>query len=198
MAYSNEAPWDPDQKHIEYTASYWAARTARSCRLTHEDQEDLKQELRLYLLEHMRLFDAERASRRTFIARIAANKALNLIKERNAKMRHPNQVKFSLDDPLDPEDGDSGTYGDVVAADGVVGGRPDAGSECERKVLLRIELEAALKVLPPELRGLCTLLGEGIPMQEIAGRQGVHRDTVDRRRAKVRKILRARGLGPRE
>lgn len=195
MAYSHENPWDPDQKYIESTVEFLGRKAARSCELNREDRQDFEQELQQHLLDRLRLFDAERASRRTFIARIAANKALNMIEHRHAKMRNPNQV-VSLDDPLDPSDVDSGTYGDVLAADRVVGGRPDSGSECERKVLLRIELETALNDLPPELRALCDLIGEGESVTEMAQRLGIHRDTVDRRRAKIREILRARGLGP--
>lgn len=197
MAYSHEAPWDPEQKYIESTVKVWGRKIAGSCELDSEDRRDSEQELRQHLLGQLCLFDAERASRRTFIARVAENKALNMIKHRQAKMRNPNKV-VSLDDPLDPTDVDSGTYGDVVGVGGVVRGKPDSFWKCEREILMWIDIKAVLKDLPPELQELCRLLGEGSPVQEIARRQGIHRDTVDRRRAKVRKILRARGLGPKE
>lgn len=198
MGHSQGAPWDPEQEYIQSTVGYWARVVARRHRLTRQDKEDFKQDLLLDLLRRLRLFDARRASRRTFISRVAAHRAVTLIEHRYAQVRDPRMVALSLDEPLDWADGDPGTYADVVDTDGVVGSRPDAGSECQRKILLRIELEAALKDLPPELQELCVLLGEGRPVQEIARRQGLHRDTVDRHRAKVRKILRGRGLGPKE
>lgn len=197
MAYSHEALWDPEQKYIESTVKIWGRKIARSCELDSEDRRDSEQELRQHLFDRLRLFDAERASRRTFIARVAENKALNMIKHRQAKMRNPNKV-VSLDDPQDPSDADSRTYSEVIGAGGVVTGRQDAIWECERKILLRIDLETDLNSLPPELRELCELLGEGIPVQEIARRQGICRDTVHQRGGKIRKILRGRGWGPKD
>ena len=79
MAYSHEALWDPEQKYIESTVKIWGRKIARSCELDSEDRRDSEQELRQHLFDRLRLFDAERASRRTFIARVAENKALNMI-----------------------------------------------------------------------------------------------------------------------
>lgn len=198
MAYPHEAPWDPDQKYIESTVAFWAHEMAGRYRLTREDQEDFKQEMRLDLHERLRLYDASRASRRTFISRIAQHKAQSLIKHRNAQLRNPKMVKFSLDEPLDSRDADSNTYGDVVDANGVVGGRPDAGAEFERKVLTRMDLRVVLRGLSSELRAHCELIEADLPQGEIARRLGIHRDTENRRRAKIREILRSRGLEPRK
>lgn len=196
MAYSREAPWDPDQKYIESTAAFWAHEMAGRHRLTREDQEDFKQDLRLDLHERLGHYDAKLASRRTFISRIASHKAHSLIKHRNAQLRDPRMIKFSLDEPLDPKNADSCTYGEVVDANGVVGGRPDAGAEFERKILTRIDLQNVVHGLAPELREHYDLIEADRPRGEIARRLGIHRDTENRRRAKIREILRARGLGP--
>lgn len=198
MAHSPRIPWDEDEKYITKAVNYWARIAARRLRAASLDREDITQDLLLDLLRRLSAYDSRRSARRTFISRIVKNRALSLVGHHEAKMRDANKEKFSLDDTPDPEDADSTTYGELVGHGGIATCTDGRYRDGERVVALRIDLATAMDGLSPDLRRLAEMIAEGESVQEIARRLGIHRDTVDRRRAKIREIIGKRGLGPQE
>ena len=66
---------------------------------TESDREDLEQELRTDLLLRLPKYDAERASRKTYIARLVDHKVATIIEARRAAKRDWRRV-CSLDEEL--------------------------------------------------------------------------------------------------
>ena len=72
---------------------------------TASDREDLEQEMMTDLFQRLPRFDPKRAGRNTFIARVVEHKIATLIEARKAGMRDYRRCTWSLNDPLEDEDG---------------------------------------------------------------------------------------------
>lgn len=198
MAHSQQVPWDEDEEYITKTVGYWACATARRLRAVSLDGDDITQDLLLDLLQRLSAYDSRRSARRTFVSRIVKNRALSLIEHHEAQMRDASQEKFSLDDTLDSDDADAITFGELIGPGGIATCTDGRYRDGERLMALRIDLATAIVELPPDLRRLAEVLADGESVQEMARQLGIHRDTLDRRRSKIREILRSRGLEPKK
>lgn len=143
-----------------------------------QEASDLVQEVLLRVMSRIRQYDPRRATLRTFVARIAESALLDEARRRSAAKRNPFRESFSLDGRFRGQ-GDSANRGtpDVKDSD---------ARESERLRDLKIDLAEALSALPADLRQLAEDLREWTPA-EAAERAGVHRGTVHRRLASIRR-----------
>ncbi len=147
---------------------------ARARRMGFKEHEipDLQQDIVLCLLE--REFDETRASEATFVTRVIDSQ---LLKELRARKRDARRANYEAASDADVAE---------LASPGM--------SEVERADL-RLDLKAALASLSPQERAVCEALMRGETRAEIARAQGKSKVTIWQTVMRLRKKLRARGLG---
>ncbi len=150
------------------------------------------------LQQRLPRFDPNRARRNNFIAHVVKHRVAALSKAQEAGVRDFRLRAFSLDRdlPLEADEPDpvKGQFTspllDQTAYLQQTG--TTARSESERKEL-RMDLEEALKALPPDLRDLCRRLVSQT-VTEVCRDTGVPRATLYGAIQKVRKIFEEAGL----
>ena len=156
-----------------------------------DDRDDLQQDLWLDAFVRSRKFDPTRASRRTFVNRIVANRAATLIEARTAGCRDYRACTRSLDEPA----GQDGTtlFGDSLCTDDYESrmGRNPISSVHHSE--LRADVERVIALLPQHLADVARLLMSKTVVQ--AARQlKVSRSGLYRRLAEIREVFAAAGL----
>lgn len=135
-----------------------AKRLARRHGLPRHDLDDVRQDLITDVIARAQAYDDTRASPSTFVALVAANRAALLGRRYYRQQGLFGRSPVSLDEPIGDDDGAPLTRGERVAeADGYAAwmGQPsDPFLEAER----RLDLRAAVQLLPDRLRGLCDAL----------------------------------------
>lgn len=165
----------------------WVARSLeRRPEFRDLDAQDIEQDLRLDLLVRWDNFDPEKSSLRTFANRVVRNCASRLIEKHAAECRNPTKVIGTVDQLEDPEDGGRPTTVDDFL-------RATATGTADRSAL-RIDLEKALRRMPPEIREVCHLRSMGLSVPEVAKEAGVSPRTVHRTFATARERLRQSGV----
>jgi RNA polymerase sigma-70 factor (ECF subfamily) len=149
------------------------------------DREDLEQEIALDLLVRLKRFDPARATFRTFVVRVIDHKVADILEERCAAKRDWRRNGDSLDDLVDEEDG-----GRVERWQTLLGAD---GHDAEDRVDLRLDIEAALRTLPPALQEACEWL-RNQSYTEASRATGIPRSTLQDRMKKVRAVFEKAGL----
>ena len=120
--------------------------------------DDVRQDLITDIIARAPAYDDARASPSTFVAMVAANGAALLGRRYYRQQGLFGRSPVSLDEPIGDDDGAPVTRGELVAeADGYAAwlGQPsDPLLATER----RLDLQAAVQLLPARLRGLCDAL----------------------------------------
>ena len=149
---------------------------------THDDREDLEQEMVLDLLVRLPRFDPEKACLNTFVSRIVDRKVSTMIRRQRAGKRDHRREAWSLDEPIG--DGGGADRSEAVGEDDPEPDRLD----------LRLDLQVAVEDLSPELRRLVELLLTHTKV-DAAAELGVPRSTLyGNGIARLRKAFEDRGL----
>lgn len=157
------------------------------------DRPDIEQELAIELVQKYSQFDPERARETTFVARVIENKAVSLVRARQAEKRHFRRNADSLNETI--SDGDGGSVEraqtvDAAAAKRHTGQAPRSGEELAR---LKLDIAEVLDTLPADLGKLAKLLTQ---MSEYAASQqlGKSRRQVAKDAARLRERFEDAGL----
>lgn len=161
-----------------------ARRLARQRAVPGMDAEDLEQDLVLDLWRRQDAFNPERASFRTFAARVVANRVANLTAG-TARLRAERRT-VSLHDPIEAEHpaGGAELLLEVIADDGLCG---------EDGMAIQLDVRRFLITLSPALQRCCValLLTTG---SDAAAEAGVHRSTMHENLARLRGMATQAGL----
>lgn len=141
--------------------------------------EDIRQELTLHLLRHWASYDEAKGKVTTFIAAVINAKVRDMLRTQRAQLREE-----PLDDFLE-EELDEGIL------DGIRG-QPDV-SDFDR-IDLRLDFEAVLARMPPDLRRISELLQE-MSITDAAKTLGVPRTTLRDQLPAIREHFAAAGYG---
>lgn len=194
-------PWpinDPDYQYIEGKIHGWIRQFAGPNRFTKEDCEDVAQELWMHVFEKRDSYIAGRASRRTYFSRIIDNRGNSLVEKRNAAKRDIRQVAYSLDDLVDPDDGDSEARGANQSSDEYQRNFYGRRASDSQRLELSIDLSALLRDLPVRLQLVGELLKDDETPAEIARLLKRNRSTIYDRIAQLQCRLQDAGYGPSE
>jgi len=160
---------------------------------TKSDRPDIEQELAIELVQKFGQFDPDRARETTFVARVIENKAVSLVRARQAEKRHFRRNGKSLNENV--SDGDGGTVEraqtiDAANAKRHTGQAPRSDEELAR---LRLDIDEVIVTLPADLGRLAKLLSE---MSEYAASQqlGKSRRQVAKDVARLRERFEDAGL----
>lgn len=160
--------------------------------LPEQDREDVEQELMLDLLRRLPRFDPERATYRTFVARVVAHGAARLLAARRSENSNGRRAALSLHDEVPDGDGETVERWETLDEETGrrrAGGRADAESVRD----LRLDVAEVLAALPPEMRELCEeLLHDSV--RKVARSTGTSHSTLLRRMRPIRARFEAAGL----
>jgi RNA polymerase sigma-70 factor (ECF subfamily) len=140
--------------------------------LSEEDQEDLRNDMVVELLQAMKRFDPTKAKRETFINRVLDRFVLYFMRQRCTQNRRP------CDSPLG--------YEDIAPGFQPCGNDPGEGGMSEQALDdLRLDLEPVISQLPERDQQVARLLMV-YSSSEVAKRIGVHRCSMSRIIARIR------------
>lgn len=166
--------WDNDHMGVALAAArHHAAQWARRLGRQRPDEEDLRQDILLAVVERAGRFDSSCACWATFVALLARHAVAD---RRQAEQRRRAVEMIPLD--LDQVDADAAAAWSAARAD-----RRDAATA----IALRIDLQALLGDLPPTQRATLALLlrtdGEPAAARRASGRSSsaFHRDVQELR-----------------
>lgn len=168
-------------------------RLAGQAGFTQADIPDLEQDLVIDLLARLPRFDARRANRETFISRVVKNHIATLIEGQKAGVRDYRKNAGSLDERRDRPDGGFGDTPPVLENQAFLRQVVSAARKKEDLCDLRVDIETALKGLPPDLRHLCEQLMTS-SVSEVARETGRPRGTLYESIRKVRDRFEKAGL----
>lgn len=162
-----------------------ARRLVGSAGFTSADFDDIQQAIALDLLVRLKNYDASRARKTTFMARIVAHCIVTLIEKRIAACRHWRRCRTSLDDPEWQKSEEGGARIQRLA---------DPTATTSDDIAFSMDLQAALEALPEDLRRLWGLLLLDSSMSHAAREMEIPRTTLYGRLERLRKALREAGL----
>jgi RNA polymerase sigma factor (sigma-70 family) len=142
------------------------------------DEEDIRQDLSLHLVERMRRHDPSRSSTYTYADRVLTNKVKDLVRRAHAQRRDFSRERRLEELPPRTLDDLHGHF-----------------SHVERQRDLRLDVTAALASLPQDDQGIALLLRDHsvAAATRLTGRS---RQSVRTARGRVRKHLEACGVAP--
>ncbi len=175
---------DAKQVEINEFAERFIQKTAKGlvgkAGLTESDIEDIQQDMRLALLQHLQDFDLSRGHVNKFIACVVRTQAKKIIEYRLCDMRDPKREEFSLDDKIPRSPFQEATYGDLTSGKEDTR-RPIVRSERDRRDM-EIDVATMLAKLPKKVRRLCELVktmtvrdaAKRLKMPEVKAYQEIH------------------------
>jgi RNA polymerase sigma-70 factor (ECF subfamily) len=160
---------------------------------THDDREDLEQELAMDLLRRLPKYDRERASHNTFVARVVDHAVATII-ERQKTLRRGHRVpKVSLDAPQYDGEGNETPRSEVLDAAFYLRQTVRSDFRSPEDQDRAISLVDAVRSLPPDLEELCSLCSE-YTVSDISRLIGIPRSTLYARLSKIRILFERAGL----
>jgi len=160
---------------------------------TLSDIEDLEQEMMLEYLRRVEKYDSNRASLKTFAARIIENIIANIVEKQNADKREYSLTACSLNDPIKDENGESFEIGETVDQDTYFRRTGLSQISAHERLILSIDNRAFLDTLPPNLRKIADLLKQE-DIAEIVKMTGIPRTTIYELIKKLRRLASEFGL----
>jgi hypothetical protein len=147
------------------------------CGLTADDREDVESQLLLAVCSQMRNFDADRASKRTFICRVMDREIAAILRYRLARCR----LQLGRPDLID---------GDAIAD--LAQDTAPSSADCAE---FWLDVGKVVRTLPAHLRKTVRALRCGSPT-EASETLGTARSVVYEHIAHIRKAFLAAGIGP--
>lgn len=171
---------------VSRTIHHKARQLVRSPGFTESDRPDVEQELAIELVLKYGHFDPARAGETTFVARVIENKAISLVRARQAQKRHFRHNGTSLNETISDSKGRPVERVRTVDGRSVkrhTGQAPRSDQELAR---LKLDIHRVLDTLPADLRTLAELLTE-MSQYAAARRLGKSRRQVAKDVARLRK-----------
>lgn len=153
---------------------------------TVSDCEDMEQEVLIFIMGRMRLFDPERGSIEQFVSKAATSRIRNIVRDRIAKKRDVRMEVYSLD--AKPEDPESDSPIDMIDARDVRPFGDDTAYYSADELDRMIIVDQAIDQLPPDLARLCRVLKRG-NVSDAAEELGTSRKSVYRQIERVRALF---------
>jgi len=182
---------DADLVHI---AKHLARGLAGTAGYTEDDADDLWQTLILAGTLAMPRFDSSKAKRSTFIYDVLRKKAIDLTRRAARTKRDKSLETLSLDEAWEGDESGETAWAELISAENTLSEDGVVQKDRTDPRPLRMDVEAALADLPPDLRELCRLHSYLRP-EEARREAGMAKSTHHRAVAKIREFMVSRGFG---
>jgi len=158
------------------------------------DREDMEQDLLLELWEKLPDFDPGLLAHRAYVRELVRHKAVSIVRDRTAEKRDYRLCACSLNERRTSEDDPGGQeLQDLITEEQIRERLGLFSSLPEDQANLRIDVEAVLAKLPPDLVRLCRrLMVQNV--SEISTEMGIARCTIYRRIRKLRSEFESEGF----
>jgi len=166
---------------------------ARHHGFTTSDIPDIRQELTLYLLEHLPRHDPEKGADTTFICMLIDGKIAKMIRHRHQDARNPVREECSLNEVVQDDTGRDVLRANTITEDEADQRLAMRRRTAEEEVDLVHDVAAAVAALPDDLRRVATLLRTHRPAS-AARILGIPRTTLYRAIERIRADFRRKGL----
>ncbi len=158
------------------------------------DLEDVAQDLLLALLEQSANFDPDKARWSTFVKTVVRMSAISLRRRQRSQRRQAHCELSSLNVLIDDGDGQLVELGATVSEEEHRTGLGQDSISHTEQVDLALDVQAALRTMPAELRAICERL-KTQSQAEVLCDLGISRTTLERRLELIRQHFREAGLG---
>lgn len=171
--------------YAAFFVSYKAKVLIRTPHYTHDDLEDIEQELMLAYLLAWPSFDPDKGNPKSFIKAVVNNRAAEMLREAEAQKRWTGLKTLSLSTPV-TDDTDS-TIGDQITSDESLWGDVFS-AQSQSAAEQSMDTQKLLAQLPDDLRQTYRLLME-YSVTEAAELLGIPRTTMSSRLKKLKKFM---------
>jgi len=160
---------------------------------TTSDIPDIRQELTLYLLEHLPRHDPEKGADTTFICMLIDGKIAKMIRHRHQDARNPVREECSLNEVVQDDTGRDVLRANTITEDEADQRVAKRKRSAEGEVDLLHDVSVAVAALPDDLRRVAILLQTHRPAN-AARILGIPRTTLYRAIERIRAEFRRKGL----
>ena len=172
-----------------------ARQLCRRSDFSRSDYDDLRQDMRLYLIKKARLFDPVRGNLKAFVTNALNTWVAIRLRYRNCDKRRESYKAVSLERTTVECDGDITTLGDVLMEKDGRRMTQAHGISAVEHFKLREAIEHAMRNLTPDDRALLTQVAEQ-SIRSTAKSRGVSYRQVDNAMKRIRDIFKKVGLAP--
>jgi RNA polymerase sigma-70 factor (ECF subfamily) len=160
---------------------------------TESDRDDLEQEMMLDLLMRLPKFNPDKATQKTFVARIIERKISKLIRHRTCEMRDYRREACSLNGCLEAENGMTIELSETIAQEELGRRTGRRSRSAQEKWEFAQDMATTLSRLPEHLRRICDLL-KTRTVSDAAREMGIPRTTINDHVKKLRDLFEDAGL----
>ena len=185
--------WQGLSDYAAETIRHKARRLVGTAGFKKHDIKDIEQELTLDLLARLPKFDPDKATHKTFVARIIERKISTLIRYRTQERRDFRRESFSLNDHIKDPGGEAVERACTIGQDEAEIRIDRRHRSREEDAQLRVDVSLVLSGLPTDLRELAGLL-KTQTITEAAQSLGIPRSTLYGSRDRLRRIFENAGL----
>lgn len=171
--------------YAAFFVSYKAKVLIRTPHYTHDDLEDIEQELMLAYLLAWPSFDPDKGNPKSFIKAVINNRAAEMLREAEAQKRWTGLKTISLSTPV-ADDSDA-TVADQIDSNGSLWGDVFS-TQSHAAAEQSMDAQKLLAQLPDDLRQTYRLLTE-YSVTEAAELLGIPRTTMSSRLKKLKKFM---------
>lgn len=172
--------------YAAFFIAYKAKVLTRSPFFTHEDFEDLQQELTLAYLHAWPSFDESKGNPKSFIKAVVNNCAGMIIREVESQMRWTGQTELSLSTIIGSDDSAMEMM-DIISGEHSIWGDAFASSS-HMAVEQNMDIQKMLADMPEDIRMIYELLKDQ-SITEAANATGIPRTTLSSKAKRLRKYL---------
>ena len=179
--------------HAESLVRFKARQLSRRADFGRADEEDLRQELWLYLLSQLHRFDPARGSHRTFVNQVVNSGVATILRSRHRQKRAMGRAMLSLESTTVEAGGEPLPASEAVSPDDMqrrVGSNPRTDAELYEDAEA---VNAALALMPPQLRRVARHLMSGVHAS-VACECGLTRRQVRIAKQRIRELLERAGF----
>lgn len=172
-----------------------AAELVGKAGFTLDDIDDIKQEMILDLLERLAKYNPSKSNFKLFVTCVIDRKGQNLIRYRESEKRDYRREECSLNDTVKVANHDEPVQRmNTIDQDDQDIRTGKYGRPAEERTQLRLDIDAVLASIPPELRKAAELL-QTQTITQVARELGVPRTTLyDKHLSLLREAFTAKGL----
>jgi RNA polymerase sigma-70 factor (ECF subfamily) len=160
---------------------------------TKSDQEDIEQDLSLHMRQRRPKHNPGKGTLKTFTNAVLENKVHTMASARLTSHYDFRQHDHSLDETVETEAGDRVSRGEAIDAEEYLMATGGMNRRTLDAVELRIDVQYAISLLPPDLQNLCVRL-QTQTIVDIAREDGVSRHKIDELRRRIALLFLEHGL----